>query len=336
MDFNVKKLVKDASTTFNRVVQLTEEVFGSSEKTKLDAHFEHLAERSNATNLWTSKIVGNLEAVLNPTVGKSVENFFMDKMEKSIKTNRFSDLEYLGISMIEAGNDFGPGTAYGSTLIKVGQCEQRLGQTKRDFIASAENCFINPLKKFLDGEMKTIQKERKILENLRLDLDSCKSKVRKARSLQNVQSAERDLRMAQSEFDRQFEITKLLLEGINSSHSNHLRCLQEFVESQVRYYEKCHQVMQDLQRDLTSLSLLNAGAPSFSALPCATENVTKTNPPRKALVKSNYNAKDSTELSLLEDEVIIVRELSDTDSDFFLGERGSQKGKVPKSILELF
>lgn len=60
--------------------------------------------------------MGNLEAVLNPTVGKSVENFFMDKMEKSIKTNRFSDLEYLGISMIEAGNDFGPGTAYGILL----------------------------------------------------------------------------------------------------------------------------------------------------------------------------------------------------------------------------
>lgn len=52
----------------------------------------------------------------------------------------------------------------GSALIKVGQCEQRLGQAERDFITSANNCFVVPLRKFLDGEMKTIQKERSLLE----------------------------------------------------------------------------------------------------------------------------------------------------------------------------
>lgn len=56
--------------------------------------------------------------------------------------------------------------------------------------------------------------------------------------------------MAQSEFDRQAEITKLLLEGISSSHANHLHCLHEFVETQVRFYAQCHSVMQDLQRDM--------------------------------------------------------------------------------------
>lgn len=56
--------------------------------------------------------------------------------------------------------------------------------------------------------------------------------------------------MAQSEFDRQAEITKLLLEGISSSHASHLRCLHEFVETQVRFYAQCHNVMQDLQRDM--------------------------------------------------------------------------------------
>jgi hypothetical protein len=35
--------------------------------------------------------------------------------------------------------------------------------------------------------------------------------------------AERDLRVAQSDFDRQAEITKLLLEGIGSTQNTHLR-----------------------------------------------------------------------------------------------------------------
>lgn len=58
------------------------------------------------------------------------------------------------------------------------------------------------------------------------------------------------MRIAQSEYDRQAEITKLLLEGIGSSHAAHLRCLQEFVETQARFYSQCTTIMTDLQREL--------------------------------------------------------------------------------------
>ena len=34
---------------------------------------------------------------------------------------------------------------------------------------------------FLDGEMKNVMKDRKVLENKRLDLDASKSKVKKSR-----------------------------------------------------------------------------------------------------------------------------------------------------------
>lgn len=263
MDFNVKKLVKDAGTALSRVVQLTEEKLGTSEKTELDAHFENLSDRADITKQWTEKIVRDTEAVLTPNPGNRVEDFIFEKIEKK-RPNRLSNLEYLGLDMIEAGNEFGPGTAYGSALIKVGQCEQKLGQTERDFIGSAGLCYIHPLRKFLDGEMKTIIKEKGLLESKRLDLDACKNRVRKARSMLGQQTkdglspeavldqAERDLRVAQSEFDRQAEITKLLLEGISSSHAGHLRCLHEFVETQVRYFAQCHNIMQDLQRELAS------------------------------------------------------------------------------------
>lgn len=91
--------------------------------------------------------------------------------------------------MIESGSVFGSDGSYGSALIKTGQAEQRLGQCERDFIANTGMCFIQPLKKFLDGEMRAITREKGVLEAKRLDLDSAKSRVRKARSLigqQNV------------------------------------------------------------------------------------------------------------------------------------------------------
>lgn len=82
-----------------------------------------MAERSDATKMWTEKIVTNVEAVLTPNIGSRLEDFVFDKIEKK-KPNRLSNLEYLGIDMIEAGNDFGPGTAYGKFMSRCIRLDQ--------------------------------------------------------------------------------------------------------------------------------------------------------------------------------------------------------------------
>ena len=51
-----------------------------------------------------------------------------------LQNTRLSNLEYLGGDMVEAGNEFGAGTPYGSALIRVGQTQQALGETERNFI----------------------------------------------------------------------------------------------------------------------------------------------------------------------------------------------------------
>ena len=106
------------------------------------------------------------ENVLIPNPQNRVEDFIFDKIEKT-KPQRMSNLEHLALDMIEAGGDFGQDLEYGQALIKVGQAEQKLGQCERDFIASSGICFTQPLRKFLDGEMKTITKERAVLETKR-------------------------------------------------------------------------------------------------------------------------------------------------------------------------
>ncbi|KAF4514157.1 UNVERIFIED_CONTAM: hypothetical protein B566_EDAN019268 [Ephemera danica] len=249
-----------------------------------------MVERSDSTKLWTEKMLRNTEAVLTPNPGYRVEDFLLEKIEKK-RPNRLTNLEYLGLDMMEAGNVFGSSTPYGSTLIKVGQTEQKLGVTEREYIGAINQSYIMPLRKFLEGEMKTIMKERSILEGKRIDLDSCKNKLRKARSIQGQQAvkwyqnhwflttncmrtetehtilqAERELRVAQSEFDRQAEITRLLLEGISSSHASHLRCLHEMVQAQARYHAQCHATMQALASEIARylvVTLVNTLA-SFS------------------------------------------------------------------------
>ncbi|XP_018917785.1 endophilin-B1 isoform X2 [Bemisia tabaci] len=322
MDFNVKKLVREAGNAISRYVQLTEEKLGTSDRTEFDVLFENLAELSDNTKNWTEKILRDTEAVLTPNPGNRVEDYLFEKIDKK-KPNRLSNLEYLGLDMIEAGNDFGPGTSYGNALIKVGQYEQKLGVVEREFIAAANQCFSTPLQKFLDNEMKTVSKERSILESKRLDLDACKNRVRKARGMLGMPAAERDLRVAQSEFDRQQEITKLLLEGVSSSRAGHLRCLHEFVEAQSNYYAKCHELMKELQQDLQSSS----SNPQHSS----TSNLQSSGQKAKALC--DYEAKDSTELSVSADEVVTVLSECSDNPDYVNCEKGTQHGRIPKMYL---
>ncbi|XP_013099986.1 endophilin-B1 isoform X2 [Stomoxys calcitrans] len=317
-NFNVKNLVKEAGSTLSRVVQLTEEKLGTTERTEYDTEFSDLADRADVTKVWTEKMVKNVESVLVPNPQNRVEDFIFEKIDKS-KPQRLSNLEHLALDMIEAGADFGQDKPYGQTLVKVGQAEQRLGKCERDFIASTSICFTTPLRKFLDGEMKNITKERSTLESKRLDLDACKGRVKKARSMLGQQAkdgvspeavleqAERDLRVAQSEFDRQSEITKSLLEGIETSQASHLRHLHAFVETQVRYYKQCTDVMNQLQKELAKnrpgqpLLRINSedidtGPPNANRASSSTspsiQSSSIDNPSKHNQIKTISNAKD--------------------------------------------
>uniref|UniRef100_A0A8D2ITI1 SH3 domain containing GRB2 like, endophilin B2 n=1 Tax=Varanus komodoensis TaxID=61221 RepID=A0A8D2ITI1_VARKO len=217
MDFNMKKLASDAGVFFTRAVQFTEEKLGQAEKTELDAPFEKLLVRADSTKNWTEKILRQTEILLQPNPSARVEEFLYEKLDRKVPS-RVTNGELLAQYMIEAANDFGPTSPYGKTLIKVGETERRLGGAERDFIHSASINFLSPLRNFLEGDWRTISKERRILENRRLDLDACKARLKKAKAAEAKAAAEHELRLAQTEFDRQAEVTRLLLEGISSTH----------------------------------------------------------------------------------------------------------------------
>ncbi|KYB27232.1 Endophilin-A-like Protein [Tribolium castaneum] len=64
-------------------------------------------------------------------------------------------------------------------------------------------------------------------------------------------------------------------------------------------------------------------------------NEVPNNGMRKARVIYDYDGQDTTELSLMANEIIMVKELSDKpNEDYLYGERGHQKGKVPRAYLE--
>ncbi|XP_028717058.1 endophilin-B1 isoform X2 [Peromyscus leucopus] len=381
MDFNVKKLAADAGTFLSRAVQFTEEKLGQAEKTELDAHLENLLSKAECTKIWTEKIMKQTEVLLQPNPNARIEEFVYEKLDRKAPS-RINNPELLGQYMIDAGTEFGPGTAYGNALIKCGETQKRIGTADRELIQTSALNFLTPLRNFIEGDYKTIAKERKLLQNKRLDLDAAKTRLKKAKAAETkssqlnsarlegdnimiwaeeVTKSEQELRITQSEFDRQAEITRLLLEGISSTHAHHLRCLNDFVEAQMTYYAQCYQYMLDLQKQLGSFPsnyLSNNNQTSGTPVPSALSNVigpsamastgslVVTSPSnlndlkessgsRKARVLYDYDAANSSELSLLADEVITVFSVVGMDSDWLMGERGNQKGKVPITYLEL-
>eukprot|EP00090_Calanus_glacialis_P003045 TRINITY_DN12209_c0_g1_i3.p1 TRINITY_DN12209_c0_g1~~TRINITY_DN12209_c0_g1_i3.p1 ORF type:complete len:268 (-),score=83.74 TRINITY_DN12209_c0_g1_i3:515-1318(-) len=253
----VSKAVQDtniqdeASVVFSRAKQYTEEKLGKAERTEFEPQFQELEKKTENTKNLTERIKNNSTAVLVPNPAARAETLFFDNVpvdKIGMKNERITNLEYLGNDMIEAGNEFGVATPYGAALVRVGQAEQKLGLIEKEYIRTGNEGMISPLQRFLDGEMKNIMRERKVLENKRLDLDAAKNKVRKARSQimqpqvegvdyrSALDQAESELRLSQSEFDRQVEMTKLLMEGLSHSKTNHRQHLLAFVESQVRLY----------------------------------------------------------------------------------------------------
>ncbi|KAL1236346.1 Endophilin-B1 [Trichinella pseudospiralis] len=274
MDFNLRKFTSDAAAAFSRAVQFTGEKLGKAEKTELDAYFESLLQRADITEDHTKNILNCIENYLQPNPTVRMEEFFYEKLDLK-KEQRMNNAELLGVALTNAGNEFGPGTPYGSALLKVGTVQRNIGVAERDFISAAAVNVLTPLKRFIEGDMKTISKERKVLTNKRLDLDACKSRLKKAKSVQSQTAAEADMRVAQSEFDKQCEILKLLLEGVQAAHTNHLKCLRDFVEEQMAFYAQCHQYAADLQQALSGI--VNSGDSSVPLYPALQdENLEKS------------------------------------------------------------
>ncbi|GAU97768.1 hypothetical protein RvY_09006-2 [Ramazzottius varieornatus] len=331
-DFPPHSFGMDFKKMLNRAVQFAEEKVGRDvEKTRLESDLEHLIEVQEKVKNHTEKIMRNTETVLQPNPNVRMEEFMYEKLEKRLR-QRATPMTELASTLKEAGNDFGPQTPYGSALIRVGDYEHRLAQVELEFVSNTADNFLTPLRRFLDGDIKTVLKERKELNNRRLDLDHARSKLKKTNKddpklSDTFAKFENEARVANAEFERQAEITRLLLEGVASYQGNHLRYLKDFVEGQRRYYATCHGIAEELYRELSTINPEDCQAPrAFSSPPVGS---------RKARVLCDYEADNGQELSLTANEVIFVISVASQDGDWLIAQRVSgEKGKIPSTYIE--
>ncbi len=64
-------------------------------------------------------------------------------------------------------------------FVACGLTERKLGAAERKFHKEALQKFVSPLRTYLNTEMAAMQREKRILDTKRLDLDVAKNRVRK-------------------------------------------------------------------------------------------------------------------------------------------------------------
>ncbi|RNA27852.1 endophilin-B1-like isoform X3 [Brachionus plicatilis] len=336
---NFKKAAAEASSFFNRAKQFTEEKLGNAEKTVYQADLENLIRRSESTKYITEKIISSTTSLLHPNPNERLEELVMTKLDRRVM--KPTNFEILGSSLIEAGNEVGNTFQYGSVLIKVGEAEKKLGNLEKDFIQKSSDCLLQPLKSFLEGQMKTILKEKRILDSKRLNLDASKARLKKLHdSNSHKHEAEEEVRQAQTEFDRQYELTKLLMDELTITYNHHLQCLADFVEAQSNYYSSCSRVMQDLTRQIGISSIRNTSviAPKINeghpfSYPINSLPVSFTEK-KRAKVLFDYEATEPSEMSVYANQIITIQ-IVPNDNDWVLAESGRDSGKVPKAYVQI-
>ncbi|XP_061651435.1 endophilin-B1-like isoform X1 [Phyllopteryx taeniolatus] len=314
---DLTRLAVDAGQFINRAVQYTGESLGQVDKTNLDPDLEELLTQVDATKTWTDLIVSETEAILQPSTAARLEERLYERLDWPPPARPRAQ-ELLGDQMIQAGLEMGTSSPYGTSLLRCGEAQKQLGEAQRKFSQSANIHFLNPLRRFGECEYRTMQEERRMLLNKRLDLDIAKSRLRRAheaeresRNLnanpmeddyfsshvsyvfrfmrvhwmkmwaQEISQAEMELRICESLFHRQSEVTRQLLGEISNTRDKHMQSLSDFVDAQTCYYAQCKQHALELQKQLASIpavlcsnkwqTSVSNGAP-HNKQPCAAQN----------------------------------------------------------------
>lgn len=231
--------MKAFKTTLNRAKQTLDEQFGDAQKTELDVETTRLLQKSDDIKLSTEKILTAMEMYLqpDPTV-RILPGLSIDALNKG---------EVVGQEMTQLGTKLGMNEPYGVAMLATGDAYTNLGRNDRDFLKSANDVYVAPMRKFMKEDLALLDQERKVLNNKRLDMDSLRDKATKAGA---TPAAQQEFANAENLFKDQLEKLKIVIAKIESRLPELKAYLKELIQRQIDYYGKCQQILQAVQTKL--------------------------------------------------------------------------------------
>jgi len=165
--------------SFSRAKQATGEKTIGTDKTSYDSMLALKIQKADSTEKHTKKIIEYATKVIE--AGQENDKLYDVKSrfnQAAVKANKH---ETFGNCLLDASNEM-MFSDYGKDLRLLGDAEKQIALCEREFIKESSIVFVEPLSSFLSGELAAIQRETKLLDTKRLDLDVSKHRLSKLKN----------------------------------------------------------------------------------------------------------------------------------------------------------
>ncbi|KAJ3117582.1 hypothetical protein HK098_006149 [Nowakowskiella sp. JEL0407] len=219
--------------------QWTGEKIGNAQRTETSDDFKELENDTNLRNEQTQNVYDACCAYLKG-LGKRGDS------EKAKK----SPLEAMGSAMVMYGNQLPEDSVYGNTLIKVGECHERLGQNQSEYVADISSGYVNRLSLIL-YDMKEFYSLKKKMDNRRLDFDAKQNRAQKSKK--ESMDLYEDVNTAKIKYEESLSDVTQRMVRLNDNEDEQLQDLLDFVDIETAHAEKTLKALQKLQATLEGI-----------------------------------------------------------------------------------
>lgn len=291
--------------------------------------------------LYTERIIAEVGNLLIPTFSQRVEDFFMKRMSQPHGMHLPETT--LGESLIKYGNLKASNEIVSPFLNCCGEAHIGIGTARKKFIEESNAYLVTPLKAFLDVDIKSTLSERRKLSMMRLDLDVAKTQYRKCTKTDKLKILEDVMNTHNDKYSRQYQITLDAYNKIIQSHNQHSEYFSRYIASYKKYLSESMNLLETVSlngkappnKDLAYLNISDPPPQTDNALvtPLKFE---RNREERKAKVTCDFNASDPEEISVLQNELVVVNGIdAETKEGYVLINKiNGDSGRIPNSYIE--
>ncbi|RKP38568.1 hypothetical protein BJ085DRAFT_6265, partial [Dimargaris cristalligena] len=215
--------------------QWTGEKMGMNEKTKESDEFTALQEVTDAKK-------GAIEGLESAVILYIAQTEKKKGSTEGSKT-KLTPIENLGASMVSFGNSLGDRSLLGQSMVKMGECQEKIARSLEEFIHEIKDPFarnINELKRQLD-EYHHLKKK---IKSRRLDYDSKATRVRSSKK--EKPELEEEALAAQIKYEDTYDDVLNRMIQLEDDEDMYLEDLSSFFQSELAYHRKAVATLEEI------------------------------------------------------------------------------------------
>ncbi|KAJ7485736.1 hypothetical protein FB451DRAFT_1083236 [Mycena latifolia] len=250
-----------AGKQLGKLRQWAGEVISSRDKTTVSDEFKELERDVELRKDGAQRLFLASEAY-HRNLAKKKDAGALDDAEKLLP------VDTLGIVMIIHGEEFGPDSAFGTSLVTLGRAHCKVAKLQETFAQSFHDNFMGSLVRFAD-DIKDYEALRKKLESRRLSLDAAVAKHDKLKNNKKDskererRDAEEEMQRAKARYDETEEEVEAHMHAIQENEVAQLRELTALLTLQMGFVEQYLDVLKDTRANWPS----DSPAPKHTAFP---------------------------------------------------------------------